>query len=196
MRTEFLPATEYDHRVGFELSAPQFRKFLAIRGDRPAPLVTYQEPYLELMSPSKNHEVVKVLLCRLLEAWADERGVELHGMGSATLKSARTDKAIEPDASYLVGTTTGAVPDLAIEVVWSHRSERSLQIYAALGVREVWTWREERLSIHVLRRGRLVPSARSAVLADLDLEELAHFLARWRRPAGLVRAYRLQIQRH
>lgn len=77
MRAEAVHEREHDQLVGLELTVAQFRKFLALRGDRPTPRVSYLEPSLEIMSPSKSHEVVKVLLCRLLESWADERGVEL-----------------------------------------------------------------------------------------------------------------------
>ena len=196
MRTDALADLEQDQRVGLELTAPQFRKFLVLRGERSTPRLAYQEPRLELLSACRNHEVVKVLLCRLLEAWADERSVELFGMGSTTLKSPRVDQAIEPDASYLVGTSTGSVPHLSIEVVWTHRSERNLAIYAALGVREVWTWQAEELLIHVLRRGKLVASPSSVVLPTLDEPDFVAHLSRWRRPLGLLKAWREHLAQH
>jgi len=43
--------------------------------------LTYLEGTLEIMSPSEDHETLKKLVARLLEAWADETGTDLHGYG-------------------------------------------------------------------------------------------------------------------
>jgi Uma2 family endonuclease len=48
----------------------QFEAFLAIRGDRAGVRVTYLEGELEIMSPSRTHEMLKTMIARLLEAYA------------------------------------------------------------------------------------------------------------------------------
>lgn len=188
------PMPDVDQAVSLTMSRAQFRAFLALRGDRAAPRVCYREPHLDLMSPSKSHEAIKELIGRLLEAWADANGVELHAMGSLTLVSKRHDVGVEPDKSYLIDTTHGDLPQLAIEVALSRSATGRLEVYAALGVKEVWVWENEALKLFVLRRGRYALAKRSALLPALDVQHLAAALARWAHPAGLIRDYRASLR--
>src|SRR5947209_19697845 len=75
----------------------QFETFLAIRGDRAGVRVTYLEGRLEIMSPSRTHEMLKKLIARLLEAYADERDLVFEGYGSLTMRNPAELRAIEPD---------------------------------------------------------------------------------------------------
>jgi Uma2 family endonuclease len=185
---------DVDQSVSLELTRSQFRAFLSMRGEHSSPRVCYQEPHLELMSPSKSHEAIKELIGRLLEAWADEKGIELHSMGSLTLVSSRAEVGVEPDKSYLIDTTRGDVPQLAIEVAWTRPATRRLEVYASLGIKEVWVWERDALKLFVLRRGRYAVARRSALLPELDVPHLQRHLARWAQPAGLVRAYRASLR--
>jgi Uma2 family endonuclease len=194
MELDPLQPPDLDQSVSLTLTRAQFRAFLTMRGEQSSPRVCYQEPHLELRSPSKSHEAIKELVGRLLEVWADEKGVELHSMGSLTLVSSRAEVGVEPDKSYLVDTTRGDVPQLAIEVAWSRPVTRRLAVYAALGVKEVWVWEHDALKLFVLRRGRYAAAPRSALLRELDVPHLQRYLARWAHPAGLVRAYRASLQ--
>src|SRR6266496_944782 len=81
-------ASMYDHRVRLhDVTWEQYETLLAIRGDRAGVRMAYLEGELELMSPSRTHESIKKVLARLLEAYAEERGLDLNGFGSMTLKS-------------------------------------------------------------------------------------------------------------
>ena len=60
-----------------------YERLLELRGERRVPRITYLEGQLELMSPSRYHEIDKKRLARLLEAWAEEKGIALEG---ATLR--------------------------------------------------------------------------------------------------------------
>lgn len=53
-----------------------------MRGEQSGTRVAYLHGELELMSPSIKHELLKKMLARLLEAYAEERGIELNGYGS------------------------------------------------------------------------------------------------------------------
>jgi Uma2 family endonuclease len=171
--------TDHDQRVILRgMSWKDYEVFLALRGDRRGVRAYYLEGEIELMSPSGGHEALKKLLARLLEAWADERGLEFNGCGSWTLKSEPNEVGAEPDECYLVGRTSGELPDLAIEVVWTRGGLRKLDIYRGLGVREVWTVdRSHRIHVHVLRGGAYEEVEKSEVLPDLDLALLARFLS-------------------
>ena len=108
-----------DQRVFLHgVSWRRFLDVLAARGDGSAVRVTYIGGVLELRSPSIHHEMIKKTLARLVEAYADELGLDLYGIGSWTLKSKLKKLGIEPDECYSLGKP-GRVPDLAIEVVWT-----------------------------------------------------------------------------
>ena len=190
-----IPAGEYvptaDQRVVMHGTPwSHYEALLALRGEASSPRIAFLEGALELMTPSKDHERNKSFLGCLLEAYALERGIDLSPYGSWTLKSAPRQSGAEPDECYLVGADQGRDrPDLAIEVVWTGGGIDKLEIYARLGVGEVWFWREGRIEIHILRGGRYQAAARSALFPDLDIDLLCSFLDR---PTALqaVRAFR------
>lgn len=103
------------------------------------------------MSPSRGHEWTRKTLARLLEAWAEERGIGLEGIGSWTLKSPCRKRCAEPDAFYEVGETPKDRPDVAIEVAWTHGGLDKLEVYRGLRVREVWLSEDGAIHIHSLR---------------------------------------------
>ena len=66
----------------------EYETLLAIRGDRAGLRIAYLKGDLEIMSPSIDHDAIKKTMARLLEAYAEERDLELNGYGSWTVKSA------------------------------------------------------------------------------------------------------------
>jgi Uma2 family endonuclease len=48
------------------------------------------------MRPSRLHEEAKVILARLLEAWAVERRIDLRGFGSTTFRREARQRGLEP----------------------------------------------------------------------------------------------------
>ncbi len=175
-----IAATEgpHDQRVILRsMTWKDFEVFLALRGDRAGVRAYYLDGEIELMSPSGGHESLKTIAARLLEAWADERGLEFNGFGSWTLKSDPNEAGAEPDECYVVGATSKEVPDLAIEVIWTYGGLKKLEIYKRLGVREVWMIdRHMHIQVHVLRTAGYEVTERSELLADLDVAWLSTFL--------------------
>lgn len=164
-----------DHDDIVRLHGQTWRQFEAMteaRGERATPRITYLEGELELRTPSLPHERVRKTVARLLELWALESDVAIEALGSWTLRREDKERGVEPDECYLVGRTDGDVPDIAIEVVWSHGSIDKLSVYGPLGVREVWIWEDGRITIHALRGEGYAAVARSEVLPTLDLEEM------------------------
>lgn len=172
-----------------------YETHLALRGEASTPRIAYLDGELELRSPSKHHERNKSYIGRLLEAYALERGLDLSPYGSWTLKSAPRQSGAEPDECYLVGPDQGRErPDLAIEVVWTSGGIDKLEIYARLGVEEVWFWKDDRIEVHLLRGDRYERAERSALFPELDIPLLCSFLDR---PTALqaVRAFREALRR-
>jgi Uma2 family endonuclease len=165
------PPPEYgdpDQRVILDgLDWWQFETMIAIRGDRAGVRLTYLEGQLEIMSPSRSHEIKNKTFARLLESYADEMGLVLEGYGSMTMRKAVARRGIEPDESYAIGASK-ETPDLALEVIWTHGGLDKLEVYRELGVREVWIWENDRLHLHALRGDRYAEIARSELLPKLD----------------------------
>jgi Uma2 family endonuclease len=170
--------SESDQRVSLRLPWADFERFMALRGEAANPRITYIDGVLELMSPSKAHEGIKSRIGRLLELWAALEGVAVNPFGSTTLKQRRGQAAAEPDESYVVGRTDlGRRPDIAIEVSWSRSAIDKLEVYARLGVPEVWVWEDDHITVFGLKGRRYARRRKSAFLPGLDLLWLARFVA-------------------
>lgn len=119
-----------------------YEALLAIRGDRSGVRIYFCEGELELMSPSRTHEWIKKAIARLVEAYAEETGIELGGVGSWTIQERTEERSAEPDECYVLDGQLGPDgqldverPDLAIEVFWTSGGLDKLEIYRGLGVR-------------------------------------------------------------
>ena len=162
-----------DQRVHLSgVSWGDYERLLELRGEHSSVRLTYLDGELEIMTPSDPHERQKKRLARLLEAWSEEAGIDLEGVGSWTLRSELQKRGLEPDECYFVGHAgRGATaPDMAIEVVWTSGGLDKLTVYAGLGVREVWFWKDDALAFHALRQNRYERIARSELLPALDPE--------------------------
>jgi Uma2 family endonuclease len=143
-----------DHFVYLRVGWSDYEKLLAMRGESSVPRITYLEGVVELMSPSRYHELDKKRFARLLEAWSEVAGVQLEGYGSWTLKDEEEDRGAEADECYTVGRTADSDedrPDIAIEVIWTSGGINKLEVYRKLGVREVWFYERGTLRFFALR---------------------------------------------
>lgn len=177
-----------------DVSWAQYEVALKMRGESSGTRIAYLEGELELMTPSYSHEEIKTTIARLLEAYADEREIELTGAGSWTLKKRARKRGAEPDECYLIGPRRKPVPDLVIEVVWTGGGLDKLDIYRGLRIPEVWFWREGAIEVHVLSPDGYARRSRSSVLPKLDLALLARFVPA-ESQSRAVRAYREALRR-
>lgn len=183
--------TTTDHFVYLRVDWQQYEQLLAMRGERSVPRMTYLEGRVELMTPSRHHEIDKKRFARLLEAWSETAGVALEGYGSWTLKDESQGRAVEPDECYTVGGLAGedGRPDLAIEVIWTSGGIDKLEVYRKLGVREVWFYERGTLRFFVLRgvsdAARYVEIPRSELLPELPLDLLLACMKAPSQPAAL-----------
>ena len=156
-----------------------YQRLLEVRGDRSAPRITYLEGTIQIMSPSREHESIKGLIGCLVEVFCLERGVEFSTYGSWTIEDEKSDRGAEPDESYVFRDDIAPErPDLAIEVIWTSGGLNKLNVYAKLGVHEVWYWRKGTIIAYALEDGAYVERAKSDVLPGIDLVELVRYLDR------------------
>ncbi len=161
--------------------------------------MTYLDGALEIMPPpSELHEQSKTVISRLLETWAVERRVSLNGIGSTTWRSEAKSAGAEGDEAYRLGKQpAGTPPDLVIEVVvTSGLGARKREVYARLGVRELWTWMAEKreLVVQHIVGDSYCERPTSALLPQLDLAQLVSFASRATEDqTELILAYRATL---
>jgi Uma2 family endonuclease len=172
------------------ISWPTFEAILAetkSRGTR----FTYDRGYLEMMSPSREHERAKRFIGRMIEAATEELGIPISSASSTTLKAEWDERGLEADESYYIANESRVrgrdeldlrkdpPPDLAIEVDISSSSLDQLSIYATLGVPEVWLY--DGVSLKVLQLqpdGTYSQQRQSCAFPFLPLDGIEGFLAR------------------
>lgn len=158
--------------------------------ENPSKQLTYDEGKLEIMTPLPEHEINKGFLGRLVQTTTEVLGLEVASLGSTTLSREDIKKGVEPDECYYItneelvrGKTSfdfqvDPVPDLAIEVDVTSSSLNRLEIYAALGIGEVWRFDGKSLLIYCLQEGVYEQEERSKILPILSRSVILDFLQR------------------
>jgi Uma2 family endonuclease len=119
--------------------------------------------------------------------------LDLDGHGSTTLRDEAAKRGLEPDECYTLGRGK-AVPDVAVEIVYSRPRLDKLEVYRGLGVPEVWIYRDEKLAVWVLGEGGYEERACSTKLPNLDLALLASFMRAGEPQTKLVKAFRASLR--
>jgi Uma2 family endonuclease len=137
--------------------------------------VTYLDGVIELMSPSRRHEIRKTIIGSLLEIYFQEKRIRYFPLGSTTFRKQAKRGGVEPDESYCLGIEK-EIPDLAIEVVVTSGGIDKLEVYKRLGVAEVWFFRNNQFAVYHLRGESYELVAKSELLPNLDLSILAQYV--------------------
>jgi Uma2 family endonuclease len=160
---------------------------------------------MEIMTLSPRHERSKHLLRRLIEALAEEMGLEIAGFGSMTFKRWRKKRGLEPDECFwiqnealvrdkdIIDFEKDPPPDLVLEVDIASSSMNRMSIYTALGVPEVWRFHAHKLEVHVLGAdGSYLVQELSRAFPFLRPAELLRFLElrKTQGEMGMLRAFR------
>lgn len=153
------------------------------------PRLTFDEGRLEFAMPQHPHEAYAHLVGRIIEMFAFEMNIPLHGGKSTTLKKEFAQRGLEPDASYWIQNEermrgrkefdleTDPPPDLAVEIDITSSSLPRMSLYASLGVAEVWRFDGATLTFNGLEAGQqYVPLERSRALPALTPEVIGRFL--------------------
>ena len=168
------------------ISWQTYETLLAEIGDRQIRL-TYNRGNLEIRVPSPEHQRFKTIMGRFVETLAEELDVRIEPLGSTTFKRPELSGA-EPDECFYIQNisavkgkkridlTQDPPPDLVVEIDITSRSENSLQVYADLGVPEVWIYNGSRLRINRLENGEYVEGEISLAFPSLPILEIVRFL--------------------
>ncbi len=157
------------------ISWAEYEQFLESLGDSPTYRTIYLEGVLEIMSPSRRHEVSTENIGRLLEVYLEAAEIDFWGLGSTTLRVEEGQTGKEPDKCYCLRTDK-EFPDLAIEVIVISGNIKILEVYRRLGTREVWLWQNDKLNIYCLENEQYSLQEKSQLLPNLDLNLLCKFI--------------------
>ena len=150
MLLKSIPAEQ--RTVLYNVSWETFEALLRDTGEGRGSRFAYDCGTLEIMTPLFEHENPKGNFGNFIIALAEELDMEIRNAGSTTLKRNSMTKGIEPDSCYYIqneavirGKKTlnleiDPPPDLAIEIDITSSSVNKINIYAALGVAEIWRY--------------------------------------------------------
>ncbi|BAZ65790.1 hypothetical protein NIES4106_05350 [Fischerella sp. NIES-4106] len=170
------------------ISWQTFETIIADMGEDRTSRLTYDQGILEIMTPLLPHEYWNRLIERLIFVLGEELNLEIFPAGSTTLKRKDLLRGAEPDSSYYIQNearvrnkseidlNSDPPPDLVVEIDLTSSSLDKLQIYASLGVSELWRYEEGVLRIYQLQQGQYVECSDSSTFAKLPLIEIARFL--------------------
>jgi Uma2 family endonuclease len=182
--TPLAPPTELIHLSG--ISWQTYERLLTELSDCRLRL-TYNRGNLEIMAPSPEHELGKEVLGRFVETLAEELEVQIYPLGSTTFKGPELSGA-EPDKCFYIRNigavrgkrrldlTEDPAPDLVVEIDVTNSSQNRLQVYAHLGVAEVWIYNGDTLTVKQLVNGLYITSETSQFFVSLPISEIAGFL--------------------
>jgi Uma2 family endonuclease len=181
---------DQQHMVLHDVSWDLYKQLLREIGDRPIRM-TFDNGSLEMMSPLPRHEKWGNRIGRMIEIISLELNLPIEPLGSTTFKSKRLKKGIEPDECYYVQNAEAVrgkdrfnlavdpPPDLAVEVDITRRSIKREPIYRALGVRELWRFRNRQLSVLLLNSQKAyMPSTTSTAFPFLPMAIFESYLPR------------------
>jgi Uma2 family endonuclease len=157
----------------------EYEDQLRIIGERRI-FVNYDRGVMEVLMPSRPHEKLADFLALTVDVLCEELDIPNEAGGSTTHRREDLEKGVEPDRCYWLGASALAMvgttdldlnrdppPSLAIEVSYTSSSVDRMAIYAALGVEEVWRYREQ-VEFLVLENGTFRPINASCHFPDLD----------------------------
>jgi Uma2 family endonuclease len=154
----------------------EYEAILQEKANSSAYRISFLNGVLKIMSPSRNHEIIKDFIYLLIISYCDAIELDYYPLGSTTLKQKDKSVGKEPDTSFCFNSLK-QIPDLAVEVVFSSGSLEDLEKYQKLGVKEVWFWINERLEMYVLIDDNYQQQNSSYNLADLNRKLLEKYIS-------------------
>ncbi len=169
--------------------------------------LTYNHGTLEIMAPSPEHELSKEVLGRFIETLAEETDLPIYPKGSTTLQR-RELSGVEPDKCFYIRNialvrgkkrldlTVDPEPDLVIKIDVTSSSTNRLQVYADLGVAEVWIYNGDSLIVKQLQNSTYIDSQTSQFFASIPISKITRFLqqAQTADYLELVKAFRRWVR--
>lgn len=180
--------TAEQRTVLYNLSWDTFEALLRDTGEHRGSRFAYDCGTLEIMTPLFEHENPKIQFDRLIFSLAEELDIEVISAGSTTLKRKSLAKGIEPDSCYYIQNEVAMrgretlnleidpPPDLAVEIDITSSSVNKFNIYAALGVAELWRYDGEVLNFYQLVENQYIEIKFSLAFPLVSVGDMNRFI--------------------
>jgi len=154
------------------------------------PRMTYDQGTLEFLTPGKLHESLAGLIDRMIFAYCQFADIELLSAASTTFKRTDLTRGFEADRSYYfqnehlirakdrIDLAIDPPPELVIEVEITSSAIAKMDLFAAMGVQEVWRHDGSDLLIRRLVDGQYVDSEDSVCLPGISIPLINRMLDR------------------
>ncbi|WP_182866873.1 Uma2 family endonuclease [Rhodopirellula sp. JC639] len=152
------------------------------------PRIVYDRGRMELMSPGRQHEKLASLIGRLIEAYSEQAGIEIDSAASTTFRRIDLERGFEADRAYYiqhaplmrpkmeVDLSVDPPPDLVVEVEITSSTIRKMELFASMGVPEVWRCDGSQLVVSHLQGDDYVESSSSQTFPGLALDMVESIL--------------------
>lgn len=180
--------TAEQRTVLYNVSWDTFEALLRDTGEDRGSRFAYDCGTLEIMTPLFEHENPKIQFDRLIFCLAEELDIEIISAGSTTLKRKLFAKGIEPDSCYYIQNEAAMrgretlnleidpPPDLAVEIDITSSSVNKFNIYAALGVAELWKYDGEVLKFYQLVENQYIEIKFSMTFPLVSVGDMNRFI--------------------
>lgn len=194
-----------------DVSWAVYEQLLDELGDGYAVRVFYNQGRLIVMPPLVYaHEKPKDIIHSLVIVLRDELDVDVEFAGSITLKNEAAAQGAEPDTCFYVQNAARVAgrrdfplraappPDVAVEIDHTSLSADKFEIYAGLGVPEIWRWHRNGLEFHRLAGQPYERTPVSVAFPFLPAAVLAEFVRLGRRESerAAAKAFRHWLREH
>lgn len=183
------PAVYPDERVVVRrVSWETYERLLADDEGRRVPRISFDRGEMELITPSKAHELDSKAIIRFVDFVAVALGIPVQSTGSTTFRRKDLKRGFEADGSFYIQNeewvrtrreaelSVDPPPDVVLEMEMSRSALDKLTLFASIGIPEVWRCDGERVT-NLLRDGEAYrESSASAAIPALTGEVLTRFL--------------------
>lgn len=195
---------ERKHAVFFDVSWQTYEDLLEMFPKRRNPKLLYDRGMLEVM-PLPEHEIPIFAIYSLVDIFALVMEIETHCIGASTLKRRDLKHGFEPDCTFyfdeaadlmrdkdVIDLHNNPAPDLAIEIDVTHSSLGKFELYAEVGIKEIWLFEGKKLKILCLENkiyqeklsSSLLPGVTSEIITEFALENRKIGHIKWHKKVG------------
>jgi Uma2 family endonuclease len=167
-----------------------YESLLGELGHKRSTRIAYHQGQLEIMVPLPEHENRNRLIDRLIVTLIEELNLEYNPFGSMTIKKRKKAAGKEPDSCYYIqnealvrGRTEldfaqDPPPDLALEIDITSSSLNQFDLYADLGVPEIWRYDGRSIKFYHLQNGEYAECNFSRAFPMLPTAKVDEFIDR------------------
>ena len=147
--------------------------------------VSYFNGEITIVSPGRNHERIAAVINRLIIAYCEKYELQDFPFGQTRL-NAWGQAGREPDLAYAFNSDKD-LPDLVVEVIFSSGDIETLKSsYKNIGIRELWIWKENKMTFYYLDGDNYMVLQTSAILTTIKSESFVNYINRGLTESPLV----------